>query len=97
MEQNAVFYHIGGVMMEDEQKRRCWENDPPGWYFWSSVQAGNRRLHGPYNSREQADEEVGSFHEERAYAQPVAAAARPSAQRNVIMGRIASLFQRPAR
>lgn len=97
MDQNAVFYHIGGVMMEDEKKRRCWENDPPGWYFWSSVRAGDRRLHGPYVSREQADEEVGSFHEEEGYAQPVGAAPRPVAQRNVIVGRIASFFQRPVR
>lgn len=50
----AVFYHSGGVMMDDDQKRRCWENDPPGWYFWSGIADGNRRLHGPYESRELA-------------------------------------------
>ena len=49
-----VFYHSGGVMMDDEQKKRQWENDPPGWYFWSG-NAGARCLHGPYQSRELAE------------------------------------------
>ena len=41
-------------MMDDEQKRRQWENDPPGWYFWSGIHDGNRHLCGPYESRELA-------------------------------------------
>ena len=53
MAEVPVFYHVGGVMMEDEQKRRRWENDPPGWYFWR-VEKGLRYLHGPYDSREMA-------------------------------------------
>lgn len=92
MNQDAVFYHIGGVMMEDEEKRRCWANDPPGWYFWSGVRAGGRRLHGPYDSREQADEEVESTREEVAYAHAVGADAAPQPQRNVIVQRIFGLF-----
>lgn len=92
MNQNAVFYHIGGVMMEDEQKRRRWENDPPGWYFWSSMRAGARRLHGPYDSREQADEEVGLCHGQAAYAHPIGTASRPGAERSVLVQKIFSLF-----
>jgi len=49
-----VFYHMGGVIMDDEQKRRQWENDPAGWYFWSGVHNGERLLHGPFESRELA-------------------------------------------
>ena len=64
MAEMSVFYHIGGVMMDDEHKRRHWENDPPGWYFWRSDN-GLRCLHGPYDSRELAQNEVDSF----AYAQ----------------------------
>ena len=92
MDQNAVFYHIGGVMMEDENKRRCWENDPPGWYFWSDVQVGARRLHGPYASREQADEEVESSHCEPAFLHTMGAVPGVQSQRNVVMQRIFSLF-----
>lgn len=92
MDQNAVFYHIGGVMMEDEKKRRCWENDPPGWYFWSNVQAGARRLHGPYDSREEADEGVESSHCEPVFAHAMGADPVPPLQRNVIVQRIVELF-----
>lgn len=54
MAEIAVFYHSGGVMMDNEQKRRQWKNDPPGWYFWSGIHEGDRHLHGPYESRELA-------------------------------------------
>lgn len=97
MDQNAVFYHIGGVMMEDEKKRRCWENDPPGWYFWSGVQAGARRLHGPYDSREEADEEVGMKHCGEAYEHPGAVSVAAHSQRNLIVQRIFGLFSARAR
>jgi hypothetical protein len=53
----TVFYHMGGVMMDDEAKRRQWENDPEGWYFWSGARNGRRHLHGPYESQELADYE----------------------------------------
>jgi hypothetical protein len=92
MHQNAVFYHIGGVMMEDEEKRRNWANDPPGWYFWSGVRAGARRLHGPYDSREQADEEVESFRSDEAYAHAMCVDAARQPQRNPIVQRIFGLF-----
>lgn len=92
MDQNAVFYHIGGVMMENEEKRRCWANDPAGWYFWSGVGAGTRRLHGPYDSREQADEQIESFHADEEYAEAVCADAIRQPQRNMIVQRIVGLF-----
>lgn len=92
MDQNAVFYHIGGVMMEDEQKRRCWVNDPPGWYFWSHIQAGARRLHGPYDSREQADEEVESFHGAVVCLHPMGRRTEPRPQPKVLAQRIFGLF-----
>lgn len=92
MDQNAVFYHIGGVMMEDEQKRRCWENDPPGWYFWSSLRAGARRLHGPYDSREQADEEVEMLHCGAEYAHAMGAGPGPKPQRKMIVQKLFGLF-----
>ena len=92
MNHEAVFYHIGGVMMEDEEKRRYWVNDPPGWYFWSGVRAGARRLHGPYDSREQADGQVESFQADEEYAHAVCADAARQSQRNVIVQRIFDLF-----
>lgn len=57
MDKLKVFYHIGGVMMDDEYKRRHWENDPPGWYFWRSNN-GLQCLHGPYESRELAQRQL---------------------------------------
>jgi hypothetical protein len=55
-----LFYHIGGVMMENEQKRRCWEDDPPGWY----LRSGDWFLHGPYETRELAQSICTAQHEE---------------------------------
>lgn len=57
MAEVPVFYHVGGVMMDDELKRRRWENDPPGWYFWSTDK-GLRCLHGPYDSRDLAQDQL---------------------------------------
>lgn len=57
MAEVSVFYHVGGVMMDDEQKRRRWENDPPGWYFWSTDK-GLRYLRGPYDSRDLAQDQL---------------------------------------
>lgn len=59
MSQLAIFYHIGGVVMDDEEKRHRWENDPPGWYLWRH-ENGVRRLCGPYDSRESAQSQVDS-------------------------------------
>lgn len=63
MNELGVFYHIGGVMMDDEYKRRQWENDPPGWYFWLGDN-GIRRLHGPYETSY-----LAQYHESRELAQ----------------------------
>ena len=60
MSKPGVFYHIGGVMMDDEYKRRQWKNDPPGWYFWR-MDNGLRCLCGPFDSRDLAQDEVDSF------------------------------------
>lgn len=60
MTEKGVFYHIGGVMMDDEYKRRQWENDAPGWYFWR-FDNGLQRLYGPYDSRELAQDQVDAF------------------------------------
>lgn len=60
MDKQDVFYHTGGVMMDDEHKRRQWENDPSGWYFWRR-NYGLRCLHGPYDSRELAQNQADSF------------------------------------
>lgn len=54
MDEITVFYHMGGVIMEDEKKRRQWKYDPPGWYFWGGVLNGDRQLHGPFESRDLA-------------------------------------------
>lgn len=62
MAEIAVLYHMGGVMMDDEKKRREWENDPAGWYFWSGAGKGRRHLHGPYESREAAQYEHSGRH-----------------------------------
>lgn len=57
MAEIMVFYHMGGVMMDDETKKRQWEDDPAGWYFWSGAGQGDRHLHGPYESQEMAQHE----------------------------------------
>lgn len=52
------FLHPGGAILDEDGNRRYFDDDPPGWYFWSEDPDGVRRLHGPYDSMEAVDEEM---------------------------------------
>lgn len=52
------FLHTGGAILDEEGNRRYFLDDPPGWYFWSDDPDGARRLHGPYESEQEADQEL---------------------------------------
>lgn len=58
MRETIIFFHTGGAILDEDGQRRYWEDDPPGWYFWNDDPDGLRRLHVPYDSRADVDEEL---------------------------------------
>lgn len=56
MEAWTIFEHKSGPILDEDGKRRYWEDDSPGWYFWDDgLINGSRFLYGPFRSEEEAE------------------------------------------
>lgn len=51
----GVFWHKGGYILDRDGRERYLEPDSPGWYYWFEGHDGNRYLHGPCNTKADAE------------------------------------------
>jgi hypothetical protein len=51
----GVFWHKGGYILNSDGRRRDLEPDLPGWYYWYDGPDRYRYLHGPCNTKAEAE------------------------------------------
>jgi hypothetical protein len=54
----GVFWHAGGHILDQEGRFRYWEPESPGWYYWFEGFDKFRYLHGPFDSKEDAEQDL---------------------------------------
>jgi hypothetical protein len=56
----GVFWHAGGNIKNRDGELRYFEPESPGWYFWFEGPDHFRYLQGPFDSKEEAEEQLES-------------------------------------
>lgn len=51
----GVFWHKGGYILDRDGRKRDMEPDAPGWYYWHEGPDHFRYLHGPCNTKAEAE------------------------------------------